>query len=122
MSVITVSFSLLIQGGCASSLERSSEIQNQQLAVNVSSKADVVKTIGLPRTVQKDEAKGLEVWLYTGKPISSSYFVPMPIAGARSGLDATNIGPSDVPSGADVVLTLVFNRDGQLVEIRNTSK
>jgi hypothetical protein len=108
--------------GCASSLERSSDIRNQQLAVNVSSKSDVVKAIGLPRTVQKDESKGLEVWLYTGKPISSSYFIPMPMAGGRSGLDATNIGPSNVPNGADVVLTLVFNRDGQLIEIRNTSK
>jgi hypothetical protein len=108
-------------------MERSDDINSHRLAAHASSKNDVVNAIGLPQKVEKDDVQGTEVWLYTGKPINTSYFVPIPVAVTplSSGLSTihyVDAGSKNVQSGAPVVLALVFNRNGQLIEVQNKSK
>lgn len=110
-----------------SSMDRSSDIKNHRLGVNISKKTDVVNAIGLPRRIESGEIDGSEVWFYTGKPISTSYFVPVPVAAvpATSGLTTVfylNAGSQNVIENEPVVLALIFNKDGLLVVINNREK
>lgn len=110
-----------------SSIERSQEIQGHRLAAKVSSKTEVVNAIGLPRAIEKDEARGVEIWLYTGKPVSTSFFVPLPFAATPAGSGMTmvhylDVGSKSIPSNEPVVLALVFDKAGQLIEVQDKKK
>lgn len=105
--------------GC-SSLERSGDLANHQLAANQSTKKDVVNSIGLPRNTEKSADGEVEFWYYTGKPVSTSYFVPVPFAATAVGPETMmvqygDLGKKNVVGNDPVVLTCVFNRSGQLV-------
>jgi len=113
---------LALAAGC-SSIERSSQIENHQLAAKVSSKNDIVNAIGLPRAIERDAEKGLEIWLYTGKPVNTSYFVPLPFAAVPAGGGMSTVyyvdaGSKKVGPEEKIVLALVFNADGLLAEIQ----
>lgn len=87
-----------------------------------STKKDVVNAIGLPRSAEKSEDGEVEFWYYTGKPISTSYFVPMPTSSTpySPGVDLVNyadLGAKNVVGNQPVVLVCMFNRAGQLVKI-----
>jgi hypothetical protein len=103
-----------------SSLERSSDLAQHQLATSQSTKKDVVNSIGLPRSIEKYGDGEVEYWYYTGKPISTSYFVPIPTSSTpySPGLNMVHyadLGSKNVIGGQPVVLICVFNRAGQLV-------
>lgn len=107
--------------GC-SSLERSEDLKSHNLSAQVSTKRQVVDAIGLPRTIEKDPVKEIEVWHYTGKPMNTSYFVPMPIAavpagGGMSTVYYADIGSKLVAANEPVVLTLVFDKTGRLIQM-----
>ena len=113
--------STVVLGGC-SSLERSEDLKSHNLSAQVSTKRQVVDAIGLPRTIEKDSVKEIEVWHYTGKPMNTSYFVPMPIAavpagGGMSTVYYADIGSKLVAANEPVVLTLVFDKTGRLIQM-----
>ena len=113
---------LTLAAGC-SSIERSSQIENHKLAAQVSNKNDIVNAIGLPRAIERDADKGREIWFYTGKPVNTSYFVPLPIAavpagGGMSTVYFADLGSKKVGPEEKIVLVLVFNADGLLAEIQ----
>lgn len=110
-----------------SSIERTQEIGSHKLAAKVSSKTEVVNAIGLPRSIEKDETRGVEIWLYTGKPINTSYFVPLPIAAVPAGAGMATVyyldaGSKNIPTHEPIVLALVFDRAGQLIEVQDKKK
>lgn len=105
-----------------SSLERSDQLKTVKLSNQISNKTQVVNAIGLPRTIERDEEKGVEIWHYTGKPMNTSYFVPVPVAAAPAGGGMTTVFTADVGKklveGKDpVILTLVFDKTGQLIQL-----
>lgn len=105
-----------------SSLERGGDLAQHQLTASHSTKKDVVNAIGLPRSTEKSEDGEVEFWYYTGKPISTSYFIPMPISSTpySPGMDMVHyadLGAKNVIGNQPVVLTCMFNRAGQLVKI-----
>lgn len=104
-----------------SSLERSSDLAQHQLAASQSTKKDVVNSIGLPRSTERSGDGDVEYWYYTGKPISTSYFIPMPTSSTpySPGLNTVHyadLGSKNVIGDQPVVLICVFNRAGQLVK------
>ena len=112
------------QEGC-SSLERTSDLKNQKLLVNYSTKTDVVNAVGLPKRVEKQG--GNEIWLYSGKPINSSFFVPMPISIVPVGNNSaiayyTDIGTKNNIDDKPITFICVFNHTGQLIEIQNLNQ
>lgn len=120
-----LSLALLALPAC-SSIDRSGDLQNHTLSAKTSRKTDVVNAIGLPAKTQKDAAKGLEFWFYTGKPISSSYFVPMPVAATPYSPGLTQVfyadlGAKNVTGNDPVALIAVFDSEGRLVDIYNPS-
>ena len=115
--------SMVLLGAC-SSLERSDDLKSHKLSTQVSNKTQVVNAIGLPRTIEKDEEKGIEVWHYTGKPMNTSYFVPLPVAAVPAGGGLSTVYYADIGKklidGKDpVVLMLVFDKTGQLIQLVN---
>lgn len=105
-----------------SSLERGGDLAQHQLTASLSTKNDVVNAIGLPRSADKSEDGKAEFWYYTGKPISTSYFVPMPTSSTpySPGVDIvhySDLGAKNVIGNQPVVLICMFNHAGQLVKI-----
>lgn len=110
-----------------SSLERGSDLARHQLVANQSTKKEVVNQIGLPRATESMANGELEFWYYSGEPISSSYFVPMPFARSSLGPGAElvhfrDLGAKNAIGDEPVVLVCVFNRLGQLVNIYRPEK
>lgn len=114
----------LCLSGC-SSIDRSSDLQHHALRAGSSNKADVVNAIGLPAKTDKDIAKGLEFWFYSGTSINTSYFIPVPVATAASrGLTTvfySDIGAKNVTTPDATLQIFVFDRDGRLVDIHKPS-
>jgi hypothetical protein len=115
--------STLLLSAC-SSLERSEDLKSHNLSVQISNKTQVVNSIGLPRIIERDEEKSVEIWHYTGKPINTSYFVPLPLAvvpagGGMSTAYYTDIGKKLINGNEPVALVLVFEKSGQLIQIVN---
>lgn len=105
-----------------SSLERGGDLAQHQLTVIQSTKKDVVNAIGLPRSTEKSEDGEAEFWYYTGKPNSTSYFVPIPTSSAPYGpgmdiVHYSDLGTKNVIGNQPVVLICVFSQAGQLVKI-----
>jgi hypothetical protein len=118
-----LSLAAIVLSGC-SSIERASDLQNHSLSKRTSRKTDVVNAIGLPIKTEKDASKGLEFWFYTGKPISSSFFIPLPVAAIPAGANLTqvfysNLGAKNISSNQQIALICVFEQDGRLVDIYN---
>lgn len=116
--------SILVSLSACSSLERSDDIARHKLAAYQSTKNDVVNTIGLPRSVEKSTDGEVEFWYYTGKPISSSYFVPVPFAHTSysPGIDLVryaDLGAKNVINNQPVVLVLTLDRTGRLLKIHH---
>jgi hypothetical protein len=119
LSLSLVAFALL---AACSSLDKAEKLQQAKLAVNESSKKDVVDAIGLPKSIQR-EADGTEVWLYSGAADSTSFFVPMPFASVPSGANMqtvyyTNIGGSSKALPSDIRLICFFDGSGILRSYR----
>ena len=94
-----------------SSIERSKQIRNAQLAGG-STKSDVVNMIGLPAKVERIEAQRIEIWLYTGKPLNQSYtIIPVPLP------PYIDVGKKNQIVGQHVILICVFDEAGRLLAI-----
>ena len=87
---------LTLLAACASSIDRSDQLRDAKLVAGISTKSDVVNMIGLPAKIDRDEAKKLEIWQYTGKPLSSSSFVPLPILNVGDIYGITKIAGSSL--------------------------
>lgn len=112
--------------GC-SSLDRSATLKSPHLAIGTSLKTEVVNAIGLPRVVEKDASGQREIWYYTGKPVSESYFIPLPISSSQytpntQMVHFTDLGAKNVIGNDPVILTCIFDQSGRLVMIEYPNK
>lgn len=124
---ILVLLPLFLCISACSSLERSADLVQHRLIAGQSTKSDVVNSIGLPRSSEKTKDGNIEFWYYTGKPISTSYFVPIPVSRASytPGLDIVNyvdLGSKRVIGNDPVVLVCAFNQVGQLIRFHTPEK
>ncbi|QRY79360.1 hypothetical protein JVX91_27990 [Pseudomonas sp. PDNC002] len=112
---------VILQTAC-SSIDRTSEIKRARLSVGASSKNDVVQAIGLPREVRKDDRRNLELWLYTGKAATTSYFIPLPVGSVSTGDSVItyyrDIGPKFLQDGEAISLICVFDSSGHLLDVK----
>lgn len=117
---------MLMLAGC-SSIECSDALRQHALQPGKSAKSDVVNTIGLPRSTEKSGDGSREYWYYTGKPISTSYFVPLPVS-STAYTPGTNlvtyadIGSKNVIGDERVALICVFGTDGKLLQAYNPNE
>ena len=104
--------------GCASSIDRSSEIRSQRLQVGSATKNDVVRAIGLPRNVVVDPKNGCETWFYVGVADFSAAFVPMPTYIGPNSATGTmvRVGASSAPK--DATFIAIFDKSAHLIEIQ----
>lgn len=105
---------LSLLAACSSSIDRSDQLRDAKLVAGISTKSDVVNMIGLPAKIDRDEAKKLEIWQYTGKPLSSSFFVPLPILNVG---DIYGITTRSSIGNQPVTLICVFDEAGRLLNI-----
>lgn len=122
----TVVPGLLLLAGC-SSIERSDALRQHTLRAGTSAKSDVVNTIGLPRSTEKSGDGGREYWYYTGKPISTSYFIPLPVSSTpytpgTNLVSYADIGSKNVIGDERVALICVFGADGKLLQAYNPNE
>lgn len=108
----------LAMTGCASSIDRSSDIRTQRLEVGHATKDDVVRAIGLPRKVVADAQAGLESWFYVGEADFSSAFVPVPIYIGRSYSAAILVSVGAATAPKDATFVAVFDKSARLVDIQ----
>lgn len=113
---------LATHAGC-SSIDRTSAIGSHKLAIGSSLKKDVVNVIGLPLLIEKDATGTRETWYYTGKPISESYFIPLPVSvtpytpGTQL-VHYADVGTKNVIGKDPVILACIFDDDGRLLDVR----
>ncbi|GGY84036.1 hypothetical protein GCM10007388_16370 [Pseudoduganella plicata] len=117
---------MLVLAGC-SSIERSDALQQHALQPGKSAKSDVVNTIGLPRSTEKSGDGSREYWYYTGKPISTSYFIPLPVSStpytpSSNLVSYADIGSKNVIGDERVALICVFGADGKLLQAYNLNE
>ncbi len=114
MTKLASILALSLLAACASSIDRSVQLRGAKLVAGVSTKSDVVNMIGLPAKIDRDEAKKLEIWQYTGKAINSSSFVPLPILNAG---DIYGVTTRSNIENQPVTLICVFDEAGRLLDI-----
>ncbi|MEC5387936.1 hypothetical protein VVD49_19540 [Uliginosibacterium sp. H3] len=108
-----------------SSTERTSDLENHRLVVGSSTKSDVVNAIGLPRKIDRDDAQGGEAWLYTGKPINTSFLFPVAAvmtAPSTMSVYLANVGTQSTIDNEPVTLICFFDKTGRVIDIRRPNQ
>ncbi|MNF60807.1 hypothetical protein D3C85_750910 [compost metagenome] len=125
LASIALILSIVLQPAC-SSIDRSDEVNHAHLAIGSSSKSDVVHAIGLPRETHKDDKQGVELWFYTGKPVATSFFIPLPIASVPNGAGTTtyftDIGPKNIEGKEPISLICIFDKTGRLLDVKRPNQ
>ncbi|WP_028862583.1 hypothetical protein [Psychromonas aquimarina] len=102
--------------GC-SSIERVSEINNVKLVVGEAVKMDVVDQIGLPNKVERRD--GNEYWLYSGRPLRSDLFIPLPVGANQMSANIYQVFYTDIGPSTNIdfkpILVCVFNNENILI-------
>lgn len=125
-SILYLTATVFALTGC-SSLDRTASLESHQLVIGSSLKTEVVNAIGLPRVVEKDDSGQYEIWHYTGKPVSESYFIPLPVSSTPFTpntrlVHVADLGSKSVVGHDPVVLTCAFDQTGRLVSVQYPNK
>lgn len=110
---------LIFMLSACSSIQRSSQLEDANLAIGIDSKSSVVEKIGLPNKIKKSGAK--EYWLYSGNGTNHSVVIVTPLGAsmvANGQANASDVAQEitsshDIDSHIDLVC--VFNQKKLLV-------